>query len=250
MKSKQDWKAYGDIDPYYGVLSDEKYKKDNLTEEGFKEFFESGHQYVRETQSRIYQNFADSIAEMDILDFGCGVGRLAIPFAQNTVGKVVGLDVAPGMISIAKSKQKELEINNLQFIHYSGDKIPPIGSFDLVNSYIVIQHIEPDFGYPLVEQLCELVKVGGFVHLQIPFGHNIPTLKYFKFYLKVNNDLYNKFTNWVKGGKFERTPVMQMNYYKREKLEQIFSKYTDQVYMEATDHGGHLGNFYFFKRTK
>lgn len=250
MKSKQDWSEYGEIDPYYGVLSDEKYKKGNLTEDGFKEFFETGKQYVTETQSRIYQQFADSIAEMNILDFGCGVGRLAIPFAENTIGKVVGLDVSPGMISIAQSKQKQLELQNLTFVHYSGEKVPRIGPFDLVNSYIVIQHIEPEYGYPLIQQLCELVKVGGYVHLQIPYGHQLPLLSYLKFYLKVNNNLYNKFSNLLKGGGFKRTPVMQMNYYKQEKLEELFSKYTDKVHKEATDHGGHLGNFYFFKRTK
>jgi SAM-dependent methyltransferase len=250
MKSKQDWSKYGEMDPYYGVLSDNKYKKDNLTESGFSEFFETGNQYVRETQSRIYQQYADSIAEMDILDFGCGVGRLAIPFAQNTVKKVVGLDVSPGMISIAQAKQKQLELNNLQYVSYSGENIPNIGPFDLVNSYIVIQHIEPEFGYPLIEQLCEQAKVGGYVHLQIPYGHQLPLISYLKFYLKVNNDFYNKFSNWAKGEGFQRTPVMQMNYYKQEKLEEIFSKYTDKVHKEPTDHGGHLGNFYYFKRTK
>lgn len=250
MKSKKDWSTYGEVDPYYGVLSEDKYKKENLTEDDFEEFFETGNQYVRETQSRIYQKFGDSISEMDILDFGCGVGRLAIPFAQNTIGKVVGLDVSSGMIDIAMTKQKQLKLKNLHFIQYSGDKIPSIGSFDLINSYIVIQHIEPTYGYPLIKQLCELVKMGGFVHLQIPYGHQIPTLKYLKFYLKVNNDFYNKFSNWLKGRKFQRTPVMQMNYYKKEKLEMIFHQFTDTVFTEATDHGGHLGNFYFFKRTK
>jgi ubiquinone/menaquinone biosynthesis C-methylase UbiE len=38
---------------------------------------------------------------MDILDFGWGMGRLALPYPKKSAGQVTGLDVAPGMIKIA-----------------------------------------------------------------------------------------------------------------------------------------------------
>jgi len=250
MKSKQDWSAYGDEDPFYGVLSEEKYKYNNINESGYAEFYKTGFDYVEETNSRIVAKYAQNISDMDILDFGCGVGRLALPFAQKSSGKVTGLDVAPGMIRIANDQKEIHQIENLVYHTYSGSEIPDLGTFDLVNSYIVIQHIEPAIGFSLIDQLCQKAKIGGIVHLQIPFEHNIPRLQYLKFYLKVHSNLYNRFTNLVKTGKFRRSPVMQMNYYSPEKLGAIFDKYTDVVHTEPTDHGGHLGNFYFFKRMK
>jgi len=250
MRSKQDWSAYGDEDPFYGVLSEEKYKYENLDESGYAEFYKTGFEYVEETNSRIMAKFGKDILDMNILDFGCGVGRLALPFAKKSAGQVTGLDVAPGMIKIANEQKAIHQIENLTYHAYSGMEIPELGKFDLVNSYIVIQHIEPAIGYSLIDQLCKRAKIGGIVHLQMPFGHNIPKLQYLKFYLKVNSNLYNRITNLIKTGKFRRSPVMQMNYYSPEKLNAIFNKYTDRVHTEPTDHGGHLGNFYFFKREK
>lgn len=250
MKSKLDWNTYGDEDPFYGVLSDEKYKYKNLDDSGYAEFYSTGLDYVAETDQRISSTFGRDISTMDILDFGCGVGRLALPFGQKTSGKVTGLDVSPGMIKIANEQKEIHQVENLNYHTYSGMEIPDLGKFDLVNSYIVIQHIEPHIGYSLVDQLCQRAKIGGIVHLQMPFEHNIPKLQYLKFYLKVHSNLYNRITNLIKTGKFRRSPVMQMNYYSPQKLRAIFDKYTDKVHIEATDHGGHLGNFYFFKRVK
>jgi len=250
MKSKKDWSAYGDEDPFYGVLSEEKYKYKNLDESGYAEFYKTGFQYVEETNNRIFTNLGQDISDKNILDFGCGVGRLALPFAKKSTGKVTGLDVAPGMVKIANEQKEIHQVRNLSYQVYSGSEIPDLGTFDLVNSYIVIQHIEPVIGFSLVDQLCKRAKIGGIVHLQIPFGHNIPKLQYMKFYLKVHSNLYNRLTNLAKTGKFRRSPVMQMNYYQPEKLGAIFDKYTDVVHTEATDHGGHLGNFYFFSRTR
>ncbi|KEO73628.1 class I SAM-dependent methyltransferase [Anditalea andensis] len=250
MKSKQDWKTFGDEDPFYGVLSEERYKYKNFNKNGRAEFYKTGYQYVEELKSRIESKFGHGILDMDVLDFGCGVGRLTLPFAQQTTGKVIGLDVSPGMIKIADEQRDIHKFKNLTYHAYSGIDIPNFGTFDLVNSYIVIQHIEPSIGYPLIDQLCKMAKIGGIVHLQMPYGHNIPILKYLKFYLKVHSDFYNRFTNMVKTGSFTRTPVMQMNYYSSDSLESIFKKYTDIVHKEPTDHGGHLGNFYYFKRIK
>lgn len=250
MKSKQDWKTYGDEDPFYGVLSDEKYKYKNLDDSGYAEFYRTGREYVVETGHRISATFGRDITKMDVLDFGCGVGRLALPFAQKTSGNVTGLDVAPGMIKIANEQKDIHQVNNLTYHTYSGREIPDLGKFDLVNSYIVIQHIEPLIGYSLINQLCQRTKVGGIIHLQMPFSHNIPKLQYLKFYLKVHSNLYNRVTNLMKTGKFRRSPVMQMNYYDPAKLSLIFDKYTDKVHTESTDHGGHLGSFYFFERVK
>jgi len=38
-----------------------------------------------------------------VLELGCGTGRMTIPFAENRV-EIVGLDVVPGMVGLAKQK--------------------------------------------------------------------------------------------------------------------------------------------------
>src|SRR5437667_325024 len=43
-ESDKAWKAYGRTEPYYGVLSDERFRKKHLTPRALEEFFRSGEQ--------------------------------------------------------------------------------------------------------------------------------------------------------------------------------------------------------------
>ena len=44
--SDKEWQKYGDNDPYYGVVSLDKFHKDKLTPEALDEFFESGRKHI------------------------------------------------------------------------------------------------------------------------------------------------------------------------------------------------------------
>ncbi|HEX9443994.1 MAG TPA: methyltransferase domain-containing protein, partial [Candidatus Binatia bacterium] len=97
----RDWERWGATDPYYGVLSEEKYRTAALTAERREEFFQSGRAYVARlfdiVRLRLDPDFVPRIA----LEFGCGVGRLAIPLAA-AVEKVVAADAAPSMLDEAR----------------------------------------------------------------------------------------------------------------------------------------------------
>ena len=43
---------------------------------------------------------------------------------------------------------------------------------------------------------------------------------------------------------------MQMNHYSPEKLFALFAGYSDEVQVEFTNHGGHLGAFYTLKKNQ
>lgn len=55
---------------------------------------------------------------MQVLDVGCGPGRLAIPIAAQVgpQGQVVAIDVQPGMLRRAQEKAREANINNIRFL--------------------------------------------------------------------------------------------------------------------------------------
>ncbi len=248
--SKENWKSYGQNDPYFGVLSDEKFRKGNLQEDSLMEFFQSGEEFIEATESRLASVFGESLEEKRILDFGCGVGRLTIPFARKTNKQVIGLDVSEGMINEAEVNRSRLALEKLSFVHFHGSQMPAFEKFDFINSYIVFQHIEPKIGYSLLEQLCEKVKLGGIVQFQLTYGHSLPTLKYWNFFMRTNSSLYNFFYTFLKRRRLKAEPVMQMNHYRPEKLIKLFSEYTNRIHLEPTNHGGHLGAIYFFKIDK
>ncbi|MFC4871113.1 class I SAM-dependent methyltransferase [Negadavirga shengliensis] len=244
------WKNLGKNDPYYGVLSEEKYKMERLSPEIVNEFFKTGESFVSDTGRRIQKLFDVNIKDLSILDFGCGVGRLAIPFAKASEKQVCGIDVSPDIIDRAIDHQRALEVKNLIFKTYDGSNLADIGMFDCINSYIVFQHIEPANGMALLSQLLQKLRVGGIMQVQLTHGHRLPPLTYLNFYLRTKFYPYNLIYSSLKNRKWGAEATMQMNHYNTKALFNLFSEYTDQVHVEFTDHGGHLGAFYLFRKNK
>ncbi len=249
-RSAETWIGYGKDDPYFGVLSDEKYRNKNLNQEVLEEFFETGRTYVKETGDRIAKQYGISLENCSILDFGCGVGRLAIPFAQATQHAVVGLDISKDILVKAKAHADSMLCANLEFIHYDGKNLPETQKFDFVHSYIVLQHIEPAIGFHLIHQLMEKVKIGGILQIQVTYGNNWPKIKYAHYYLRSTNAIYNFIYSSLKNRKLKAEPIMQMNPYSPEKLFKFFSQFSSSMHVEFTDHTGFLGASYLLKKER
>lgn len=94
MDSKSAWKKWGEIDPYYGVLSRKEFRKENL-EQNKEAFFDSGKKHVDEVLALFPEQKSGFNA---VLDFGCGTVRLLIPFARRAK-RAVGLDISEGMLA-------------------------------------------------------------------------------------------------------------------------------------------------------
>ena len=81
MSTDADWDKWGEIDPYYGVLSSDEYRQDNLNEDSRTKFFRSGAEYIDRTLHNVRNHLDTGFQPERCLDFGCGVGRLVIPLA-------------------------------------------------------------------------------------------------------------------------------------------------------------------------
>ena len=101
-----------------------------------------------------------ALSPQRILDFGCGVGRVVIPFAQ-IAADVVGMDVSPSMLAEARSNCTAGGTTNVTLLR-SDDILSTVeGTFDLVHSCIVLQHIEVPRGTALFAQLVRRIRPGG-----------------------------------------------------------------------------------------
>lgn len=150
-----DWDRIARSDPYYGVLTDPRFRTENLTEEALAEFFRSGEGAVKQAAKRLKSRHAD-FAPASALDFGCGVGRLTRALAAMT-GDAYGVDVAEAMLIEARRHAPA----SATFGHELPER-----AFDWIMSLIVFQHIPPERGYRLLEALLQRLAPGGFVTLQ------------------------------------------------------------------------------------
>ena len=76
------------------------------------------------------------------LDFGCGVGRLTIPFAAY-FDRLVGVDISPTMLEKLGANCKAAGVENVTPC-LTSDPWEDEGPFDLINSYLVFQHLPDD----------------------------------------------------------------------------------------------------------
>ena len=129
----------GGTEPYYGVLTDDKFRAENITEQSKTELLETGRVHVQRVLSIASSHFG-TLARRSALDFGCGVGRLVIPFARE-FEQVTGVDVSLGMLEIARRNCQERDLSNVDFVH-SDDRLSGVNrSYDFVHAYLVFQHI-------------------------------------------------------------------------------------------------------------
>jgi SAM-dependent methyltransferase len=154
-ETDQDWTLIGEDEPFYGVLSQEKFLRRNLTPEALEEFWRSGVEEMDYLAGRIRRHFGD-YRPAAALDFGCGVGRLTRAMAA-LAEEVVGLDIAPGMLAQARQHATA----NTRYVSALTDE-----TFDWINSIIVFQHIPPARGYALFDDLLGRLRPGGVLSTQ------------------------------------------------------------------------------------
>ncbi len=244
----RNWEKFGKNDPYYGVLTDDKYRKSKLTNESKEDFFTSGYEYIDLVLKKIKENIDSDYSVRKALDFGCGVGRLVIPLSE-VAETVTGVDISESMLHEARKNCDDRAISNIDLVK-SDDALSSVkGKFDLIHSFIVFQHIPVKRGERIFENLIEKMEDGGVgvVHFTYAKNSKIKNLIYFiKGYLPFAGNIIN-----VIRGRGIREPQMQMNNYDLNKMFLVMQKANVcKFHAEFTNHGDELGIIVYFQKPK
>ena len=204
MQTDKAWKRFGDVDPYYGVLTLPEYRAQRMTGEAREDFFRSGEQHVDRVFS-VLREIDPGFVPGHSLDFGCGVGRLTIPLARRG-GSVLGVDVSPGMLAEARKNAASCGLGNVRFAAAAE------GRFDLVHSHIVLQHISPRRGLRITADLAARVNPGGMLVLQVPYHREASAVRKLATVVKRREPVINAMANML-GGRRPTYPTMTMYCY-------------------------------------
>lgn len=235
------WEEWGRRDPYFGVITDPRFRRSQFNEQSKQEFFNSGESHVQLILATIRKHIDPSFAPKTVLEFGCGVGRLLIPFAA-MAESVVGLDVSPSMLLEAERNCDEHHLNNVRLMRSNDDLSSLTGTFDLVHSFIVFQHIPVRRGRTLFGKLLRHIRPGGVGALHLTYSKARFASTHGVAPQATSSQAIN-----LQCIAADADPEIQMNPYNlNEILFLMQHNGVERFHVEFSDHGGELGIYLVF----
>ena len=218
--SSTEWDQFGEREPYFAVLTDERFLRDRIDVD---EFYATGEADV----ARLFADIGEPFHPKSALDFGCGVGRLTRALAQR-VPTVVGCDAAESMLRLARAA-----VPNATFAAELPDQ-----RFDLVCSLLVFQHIPVPAGMAIVDRLLGMVNAGSVAALHFAFRRPGGALRRLARRIRARLPLVHRLASRLEGDR-RGLPYMQMNEYD---LDAIRARLRAAGFREPrlvpTNHGG------------
>jgi len=241
------WKEWGVNDPYYAVCTRQQYRRGQLDEEGRRAFFRVGEKRVAHWLRTIRRRVERKFCPVRALDFGCGVGRLTLPLAR-LCERAVGVDISEGMLVEAQRNAAACGMVNVDWV-MSDDELRHVwGSFNLVCSHNVFQHIPPQRGLRILRALLDRLEERGVGVLHMTYGRTASRWQKAIHAARRRLPLIHGLLNLARG-KPMAEPLMEMNAYDlNQVLAVLQGAGAGEMHAEFTDHGGHLGVVLYFQK--
>jgi trans-aconitate methyltransferase len=221
-RSAEDWNALGETEPFFAVLTDERFLRQRMSDDDRDAFFASGEADV----AHLFDVIGPDFAPRSALDFGCGVGRLTRALTKR-VDRVAGVDAAESMLRLARENVPDATFSNTI----------PGQRFDLIISLIVFQHIPVRRGEALLDELLGHLEIGGVAALHFTFRRPGSSLRRVARAVRARVPLVYRIAQRIRG---ERPmPYMQMNEYDQSRVLAIMRRHgCSEPRIVPTNHGG------------
>ena len=248
-ETDRDWEEWGKRDPYWAVLAAERFRKDVLDDSALGDFFSSGREHVDHVMAVLRQNFRDNFRPLRSLDFGCGVGRVAIPLAQYSES-VAAIDISPAMLEEAARNAASQNVRNIEFFRTGElNSIPP-QSLDLVHSFLVFQHIPPSSGIAILEECLRKLKPGGLGALHLTIARNASRVKHATSVLRQRFGLVNRVCNLLQGRPVSGPAIHMFTYPVHDTFWSMRAAGCGRIFVELLEHRDYLGAMYYFEKVE
>jgi 2-polyprenyl-3-methyl-5-hydroxy-6-metoxy-1,4-benzoquinol methylase len=244
-----DWKEWGKRDPYWAVLAAERFRRDALDDSALGEFFSSGREHVDHVMAVLRQNFRDDFRPLRSLDFGCGVGRVAIPLARYSEN-VAAIDISPAMLEEAARNAASQNVNNIEFLQTVDLDSIPLQSLDLVHSFIVFQHIPPSSGIAILQKCLRKLKPGGLGALHLTIARNASPMRRAVAVLRQRFGLVNQICNLLQGRPVSGPAIHMFTYPVHDIFWLMRTEGCGRIFVELLEHRDYLGATFYFEKAE
>jgi SAM-dependent methyltransferase len=160
---REHWDRLAREDPFWAILTDPEKRGGGWDPE---QFFATGREEIAKVME--YATHLSLPANRGAaLDFGCGAGRLTQALAEY-FDRVAGVDISAGMTDLAKQHNRiggrcTYVVNHDEDLRQFGS-----GSFDLVYSRIVLQHMPGAQARQYVREFVRVLAPNGLALFQLP----------------------------------------------------------------------------------
>jgi trans-aconitate methyltransferase len=167
--SDKHWVELGRIDPYLRTVRTlDPYKLDPSFGGDIDAYFESGERYLTDLFEAIRIHVAPDFRPRVAVDFGCSVGRVAIPLAKRCEA-LIGLDVSSDVLKEAEENATRRGVKNARWLPSDDDLTQLDQKVDLFHSYNVLQHMPVARGLHVVRAALSRLAPGGVVAVHVPY---------------------------------------------------------------------------------
>lgn len=150
---KLQWEDLGQLDPFWGMTGTNRFGRWDVAA-----FLQTGEEQVERVMEQIAQ-YDRPVQRSTVLDFGCGVGRLAAAFRRH-FRRYVGIDISSSLV--ARARQLHASLANADFIVSVNDTLPlASNSCDLVYSWGVLQHVQRRVALSYIAEFVRVMRPGG-----------------------------------------------------------------------------------------
>jgi len=167
MDTKRFWEMHAEQDPYWAVVTWEKFEGLKSDDSRVEEFFETGEKHIAAVEG-VIKSIRSDFSPRTVLDFGCGVGRLLIPFARRGLA-VSGVDISEKMLEITRSNLAARGFQPRELVT-TVEQLPEGSQYDLVHSFIAIQHVPRKLGIQIFSRLLDRVADNGMAVLHLTYS--------------------------------------------------------------------------------
>jgi SAM-dependent methyltransferase len=160
------WSGIGEVAPHWSVLTQEAYRPENIAASR-DAFYATGALDLKLVQAVLERAGAAPARLETCLEYGCGVGRATAQLAR-TFPRVIGCDVSPGHLRLARERMEELGLANVELVQIRRELLHPEQGVDLWYSRLVLQHNPPPMQLRIIELALRSLRPGGYAIFQVP----------------------------------------------------------------------------------
>ena len=185
------WESLGNEQPFYSVLTKDRYLPSQFSDFA-AEFWQSGEIEAWDLAGHVASLGLVQLENAVVLEFGCGVGRVAIPLAA-IARSVIAYDISERHLEYARKRAAALGRANLQVIAINGGLPADFGPCDVFYSRLVLQHNPPPIIGLVIRRLIRSLRRGGVGVFQVPtycIGYRFSTSEALRSPIKFDMDMH------------------------------------------------------------